>query len=86
MAVNGDLRIPQLGLDRAAQDSLANTINEIEHCAADIRFTRTIEDARCVNTVGIGTILSLAREARGLKCFSHLSTTYIKRRDEGELP
>ncbi len=84
--VNGDLRVPQLGLDRATWDSLANTITEIVHCAADIRFTRSLEDARAVNTVGTRTILTLAREARGLKRFAHLSTTYIKGRDEGELP
>lgn len=73
--VNGDLRTPQLGLDGATQDSLANTITEIEHCAADIRFTRLIEDARSGNTVGTRKILSLAREARGLKRFAHRGTT-----------
>ena len=84
--VNGDLRIPQLGLDRATWDSLANTVTDIVQCAADIRFTRSIEDARAVNTVGTRTILSLARKARGLKRFAHFSTTYIKGRDQGELP
>jgi len=84
--VRGDLRTPQLGLDRAAWDSLARTITEIVHCAADTRFTLPIEDARAVNTAGTRTILSLARKARRLKRFAHLSTTYIKGRDGGELP
>ncbi len=84
--VTGDLRTQRLGLDRARWDSLANTITEIVHCAADIRFTRTIEDARAVNTVGTRTILSLAREARRLKRFAHLSTAYVMGRDQGELP
>lgn len=84
--MTGDLRSPQLGLDRASWDSLADTITDIVHCAADIRFTRPIEDARAVNTAATRTMLSLARQARRLKRFAHLSTTYIMGRDEGELP
>jgi thioester reductase-like protein len=83
--VTGNLRTQRLGLDRASWDSLANTITEIVHCAADIRFTRSIEDARAVNTVGTRTMLSLAREARRLKRFAHVSTTYVMGRDHGEL-
>lgn len=82
----GDLRTPQLGFDRASWDSLANTITEIVHCAADIRFNRSIEEARAVNTVGTRTMLRLAREARRLKRFAHVSTTYVMGRDQGELP
>ncbi len=84
--ITGDVRTPRLSLDRATWESLANTITEIVHCAADIRFTRPIEDARAVNTAGTRTMLSLARQARRLKRFAHLSTTYIMGRDEGELP
>ena len=84
--ITGDVRTPHLSLDRAIWDSLANTITEIVHCAADIRFTRRIEDARAVNTAGTRTMLSLARQARRLKRFAHLSTTYIMGRDQGELP
>ncbi len=84
--VIGDLRTQRLGLDSASWDSLATTITEIVHCGADIRFTRPIEDARAVNTAGTRTMLSLARQARRLKRFAHLSTTYIMGRDQGELP
>lgn len=84
--LTGDMRAPQLGLDDANWDSLANTITEVVHCAADIRFTRSIEDARAVNTVGTRTIFCLARQARMLKRFAHLSTTYVMGRDQGELP
>lgn len=84
--ITGDLRTPQLGVDRASWDLLANTITEIVHCAADIRFNRSIEEARAVNTVGTRTMLSLAREARRLNRFAHVSTTYVMGRDQGELP
>jgi thioester reductase-like protein len=84
--LNGDLRIPHLGLDRANWDSLATTITEIAHCAADIRFNRPLEEARAVNTAGTRKILSLARRATRLERFAHLSTTYVMGRDQGELP
>ena len=81
----GDLRAPQLDLNRASWDSLRNTITEIVHCAADIRFNNNIEEARTVNTVGTRTMLRLAREARRLNRFAHVSTTYVMGRDRGEL-
>lgn len=84
--VTGDLRTQQLGLDRASWDALAKTITEIVHCAADIRFNRSIQEARAVNTVGTRTMLRLAREAKRLERFAHLSTTYVMGRDAGELP
>lgn len=84
--VTGDVGAYRLGLDRAVWNSLASTITEIVHCAADTRFTRSIEDARAVNTVGTRTMLTLAREAGRLKRFAHVSTTYVMGRDQGELP
>ncbi|MDQ1471810.1 MAG: long-chain acyl-CoA synthetase [Bryobacterales bacterium] len=82
----GDLRTPRLGVDRATWNWLTNTITEIVHCAADIRFNRSIEESRTVNTSGTRTVLGLAREASKLERFAHVSTTYVMGRDAGELP
>lgn len=84
--VSGDLRAPQAGLDRATWHRLAGTITEIVHCAADIRFNRSLEEARVVNTQGTRSMLRLAGDASRLKRFAHVSTTYIIGRDEGSLP
>lgn len=82
----GDLRTPQLGLDDAVWRSLKTTITDIVHCAADIRFNRSLQEARTTNTSGTRTMLGLAREAKHLERFAHLSTTYIMGRDAGTLP
>ena len=82
----GDLRFPQLGLDDAAWHSLTSSLTDIVHCAADIRFNRSIQEARATNTSGTRTMLRLAREAKKLERFAHLSTTYVMGRDAGKLP
>lgn len=82
----GDLRTPQLGLEDAVWRSLTGSLTEIVHCAADIRFNRSIEEARTTNTSGTRTMLRLAREAKQLERFAHLSTTYVMGRDAGTLP
>ncbi|MDQ6665427.1 MAG: SDR family oxidoreductase, partial [Acidobacteriota bacterium] len=48
--IAGDLRIPRMGLDRDTWKVLANTVTDIVHCAADVRFNRSLEDARAINT------------------------------------
>ncbi len=85
-ALAGDLRCPRLGMDAATWNRLTDTITDVVHCAADIRFNLSLEEARRVNTDGTRTVLQLARESKGLRRLAHISTTYIMGRDTGELP
>jgi len=66
-------------------DRLAGSITDIVHCAADIRFSRPIEEARATNTEGTRTMLALARDVKELHRFAFISTAYIMGRDTGEL-
>lgn len=84
--LTGDLRTPQLGLTRSMWEDLCETVTEIIHCAAEVRFHHALEEARTINTEGTRRILALARESRKLRGLAYISTTYIMGRDEGELP
>lgn len=66
-------------------DRLAGSITDIVHCAADIRFSRPIGEARATNTEGTRTMLALARDVKELRRFAFISTAYIMGRDTGEL-
>lgn len=77
--IPGDLRY-DLDLD-----SLCGYITEIIHCAADIRFTLPIEEARAVNTEGTRRLLDFARRCPKLERFAHLSTIYVAGKLKGQL-
>src|SRR5262245_38491748 len=49
MALQGDLTHPRLGLDDRTYAQLTDSIAEIVHCAADTRFSLSLESARAVN-------------------------------------
>lgn len=42
--------------------SLADSVTDIVHCAADVRFNRTLDEARSVNTAGTKMKLDLAAD------------------------
>lgn len=84
-ALVGDVRSPRLGLSPSLWDGLADSITDIIHCAADVRFNRPLEEARATNTEGTRTMLALARDVKKLRRFAFISTAYIMGRDTGEL-
>jgi nucleoside-diphosphate-sugar epimerase len=84
--VKGDLSLPYLGMCESVWDSLRQSITEIIHCAANIRFNLGLDTARGVNTRGTGTMLDLARRSRHLERFAHISTVYVAGRTTGTLP
>jgi thioester reductase-like protein len=81
--VRGDLTQDGLDLDRATQEDLAQSVTEIVHCAADIRFRLPLDQARETNTAGTVRLLALARRCRHLKKFAHVSTVYVAGRQRG---
>jgi thioester reductase-like protein len=60
-AVRGDVRLPRLGLQPDDYERIAASATHIVHSAADVRFDRSLEDARRVAVDGVKHIVELAR-------------------------
>jgi len=82
-AVIGDLARPRLGLFADDYANLCEDVTEILHVAADVRFDRSVEEARRVNVGGVREILELARQCNGLRKLGHVSTAYVNGCREG---
>jgi thioester reductase-like protein len=81
--IYGDLTRDGLDLNSATQTDLTQSVTEIVHCAADIRFRSPLEQARETNTAGTVRLLALARRCRRLERFAHVSTVYVAGRQRG---
>jgi thioester reductase-like protein len=85
--VEGDLRGERLGLEPAAWERLASATTHVIHCAADVSFSRSLEEIRRNNVGGTGNILALTRECRkrnpAFARLDYVSTTYVAGRRSG---
>lgn len=73
----GHLDAPDLGLDRAHYDNLANTVDEIVHCASNTSFSeRKREAVEKANVANLENILALAAGS-GCYFFHQVSTAYV---------
>jgi long-chain acyl-CoA synthetase len=72
-----DLAATSLGLPARLCTELKRSVTAILHCAADIRFTLSIDEARRANVQPVVNLLDFARECRRLEKFAHLSTVYV---------
>lgn len=81
--VLGDLSQPLLGIPPDDYSSLRESLTEILHVAADLRFDRPVEECRLVNVGGVSGILELARSSAQLRKLGHVSTTYVNGCREG---
>lgn len=77
IALLGDLTKPDLGLQKPDYQILLKTVEEMIHCAADIRFSSSLEEARSINVNGTQNLLNLARHSQRCEKFAHLSTVYV---------
>src|SRR5207248_9490481 len=71
---------PQLGLDAARRDWLAERTARVVHCAASVSFTLPLEESRAINVEGTRRMLDLGElcvRRGGLDCFTHVSTAYV---------
>ena len=59
-AVAGEMTQPDLGLSIETRDRLAAEVTTIVHCAADVSFDQTLENARSVNVGGTRRMLAFA--------------------------
>jgi len=84
--VKGDLTERGLGLSSETRDALVESVTEIIHCAADIRFRIPLSEARATNFAGTRRLLALAKQCKRLERFAHISTVYIAGAYSGTLP
>ena len=79
-AIRGDVRLPRLGMEPDDYERVAESATHVVHSAADVRFNRSLEDARRVAVDGIRHIIELARR-RGsngeLKKLEYVSTVGV---------
>ena len=81
--IKADLREPELGIERAAYRLLQGRVTEIIHCAADLKFTASLESARATNVEGTRRVLDFAQGCPNLQRVAHISTLYIAGRRHG---
>jgi nucleoside-diphosphate-sugar epimerase len=75
--IEGDLLAPSFGLPESEHASLAESVREIIHCAADTSFSQTKhEQVEAVNVGGMQNVLELAGEG-GCLFFHHVSTAFV---------
>jgi long-chain acyl-CoA synthetase len=79
IGVPGDLTRRSLGLGRR-RERLAERVDEIVHCGANVSFATGLNAARAVNVQGTRRMLEFAErcDARGgLRRFTYVSTAYV---------
>src|SRR5882672_5389639 len=70
--VLGDLSQPLLGIAPDDYFNLRESLTEILHVAADLRFDAPVEECRLVNVDGVRGILELARSSAQLRKLGHV--------------
>lgn len=83
MPVAGDITKPGLALSPSARALLAGEARAVIHAAADTTFSRTLEEARTVNTAGTAHVLDLVGEWPAMERFAYISTAFVAGRITG---
>jgi thioester reductase-like protein len=85
-AVRGDTTLPRFGLDEATFARIANACTHIVHCAAIVKMTLPLEEARRSAVEAARNVLGLARASGQLEKVEFLSTVGVSGRAPGPLP
>lgn len=70
IAVPGDVARPLDHVDM-------RDVTHLVHCAADVAFTRPLDEARAINVAGARHVAALAARAPRLERLVHVSTAYV---------
>lgn len=81
--VRGDLARRGLGIEYDVRKSLTREVTLVVHAGADTTFSRSLAEARAVNTEGTRELLSLCRAIGSLRRFAYVSTAYVAGRSLG---
>ncbi len=87
VAVRGDVTMPDLGLDPARREQLAEHVTSIVHSAASVSFSLPLDQSRSINRDGTCRMLDFAElcatRGRGLDRLAHVSTAYVAGKHRG---
>jgi nucleoside-diphosphate-sugar epimerase len=75
--LRGDVSQPLLGLSTERYRDLQQSLTDIVHAAADIRFESPLAASRATNREGTRHLLDLARGCPHLRRFAHIGTVYV---------
>lgn len=78
VAVRGDMRLAEFGIDRGTRDYLAREVTGVIHLAADTSFSQTLENARTINRDATQALLSLSAEWPRVARWLYVSTAFVQ--------
>ncbi|MEX0616419.1 MAG: SDR family oxidoreductase [Candidatus Woykebacteria bacterium] len=78
-----DVTKKDLGLNSEVYNKLSKEVTSIFHCAATVRFSAALEEARLVNYQGNANLLEFANNCRNLSKFGHVSTAFVAGKRKG---
>ncbi|XP_069683843.1 putative fatty acyl-CoA reductase CG5065 [Periplaneta americana] len=76
VAVEGDLSLPELGLQKEQKQQLISEVNVVFNLAAALSLKARMKDAITYNATGTKQMLDLSLQMKQLKAFLHLSTAF----------
>jgi long-chain acyl-CoA synthetase len=83
--VQGDVTIDGMGLDPSVRHRVQRETCVVVHAAADTCFSRSLDQARFVNTLGTYRVAELAAECQRLDRFVFVSTAFVAGRSTGTI-
>ncbi|ELR24552.1 NADbinding domain 4 domain containing protein [Acanthamoeba castellanii str. Neff] len=75
--LKGDILDEDLGLSAEEMKKVVEEVTVFIHCAATISFTEPLLDAINQNVVAALRVLKIAKSAKRVKIFTHVSTAYV---------
>jgi len=75
--IEGDVSLPNCGIDSATYEQLSAETTRIIHSAATVRFDHSLDEARRMNVEGTRKVLDFAAAAPGLRSFAYVGTAYV---------
>ncbi len=81
----GDVTLPGLGLDPVSRSRVERETRTIVHAAADTSFSRPLDQARFVNTLGTCHTAEMASRCLWLDRFVFVSTAFVAGRATGNI-
>jgi long-chain acyl-CoA synthetase len=83
--LQGDTTLPGLGLESQVRQRVERETSAVVHAAADTSFSRSLDQARFVNTLGTYHVAEIASECLCLDRFVLVSTAFVTGRATGNI-
>lgn len=74
--INGDLKLPGVGISAKDVEILCNEVQIVIHAAADVRFNIPLLELVQSNVRSTRDILEIAKQMKRLEVFCYISTAY----------